>query len=355
MHFYIRDNIKIEFKKIKSVNNPNSIHGIYPYRGKISAVDAIQIITQLPKKGKLLDPFCGSGTIIYEAKKHGLDVIGIDNNPIAIQIAKAKFLNFDINSSIKNIRKIINSPENNIKDMPIKAKRYFHPKTAMEIMHLLEHYESFNDYEKAAFLGTICLASRGCNHYIWSSTQIGKISNNKRYINFYDKFLTKLKKHYYPVKVNNSKIILNDTRILSKLIKKESIDFVYTSPPYFDALDYTSNYTRIIHYIFENDVKKIKDKLIQNFDNYSKDIEVCLNEIVKVTKKDGLIIFIVGDKKKKDIIINGGEFFSKILENKPNFIIERTYNGTASKIWDSINRTERKEQIVIWDKSTWKK
>ena len=53
----------IHFEKIDSVNNPNSMHGIYPYRGKISAIDAQNIIRQLPSKGTILDPFCGSGTI----------------------------------------------------------------------------------------------------------------------------------------------------------------------------------------------------------------------------------------------------------------------------------------------------
>ncbi|GAI00522.1 unnamed protein product, partial [marine sediment metagenome] len=63
------------------------IHGIFPYRGKISAKDASQIIQQLPRKGKLLDPFCGSGTIVYEAQKWGLESIGVDLNPIAVIIA----------------------------------------------------------------------------------------------------------------------------------------------------------------------------------------------------------------------------------------------------------------------------
>ena len=97
---------KLEFIKIKSVNNPHSIHGIYPYRGKISAIDAESLIKQLPKKGVLLDPFCGSGTIIYEARKHGLTTIGVDNNPIAIQIAKGKMSKIDEKESIIKIKKI---------------------------------------------------------------------------------------------------------------------------------------------------------------------------------------------------------------------------------------------------------
>lgn len=344
----------LTFKKLDSVTNPNSIHGIYPYRGKISAIDVIQIIQQLPKNGTFLDPFCGSGTIIYEAKKHGLDVIGVDSNPIAIQITKAKFSNVNVGESIARIKTFISSLDQKPKEeMETKAKKYFHEKTAEEIMGLLNYYDEFTDYEKAAFLGAICLTARGCNNYRWSSTQIGKIAEKKNYINFFDKFLNKIKKHHYPIDINGSRIIQGDSRELSRFIHEKSVDYVYTSPPYFDALDYTSNYTRIIHHIFQNDLSTIKKNLIQNFETYEEDMKKCFNEILKVTKDDALIIFVVGDKKKGNKIINGGEFFSKIHRKKPNFIIEREYSGTASKIWDKINQTQRKEQIVMWDRSTW--
>lgn len=346
--------INLEFKYLETVNNPNSIHGIYPYRGKISAIDAVQVIKQLPTAGTLLDPFCGSGTIVYEAAKHGLNAIGVDNNPIAVQIAKGKLVNVDIDDAVAKISSIINNADvsKNIKKMPSNAMKYFHPKTADEIMYLLEYYSEFNDYEKAVFLGTVCLAARGCNNYKWSSTQTGRISEDKRYINFFEKFTSKLKKHEFPIK-HNAQILLGDTRQLSTILKKDSVDFVYTSPPYFDALDYTSNYTRIIHNIFGNDTKEIKKGLIQNFDSYEDDMKKCFSELLKVTKNNAIIIFVVGNKKIGSKIINGGEFFSSIFDRKPNLIIQRKYNGTASKIWDNINKTERKEQIIVWDRSTW--
>lgn len=345
---------ELMFKNLESVSNPSSIHGIYPYRGKISAIDSASLIRQLPKKGVLLDPFCGSGTIIYEARKHGLTVIGTDTNPIAIQIAKGKISKFNKEESIKKIHSIIESI--NLGEelaMPKKASKYFHKQTANQIMHLLKHCQEFNDYENAIFLGTICLSARGCNNYRWSSTQIGSVTENKTNIDFFSKFLMKLKKHAYPVEPNNSKIIEADTKELSKHIKPKTVNFVYTSPPYFDALDYTSNYTRIIHYIFQNDVKQIKDKLIQNYYTYAQDMKKCFEEIKKVTTDDALIIFVVGDKKKGNKIINGGEFFTKIIPEKPIYITERKYTGTASNIWDKINNTKRKEQIIVWDKSKW--
>ena len=80
----------ITFNKLHNVNNPTSIHGIYPYRGKIASIEAKLIIEQLPKGTVLLDPFCGSGTIVFEGICNNLKVFGIDNNPLAIWIAKGK-------------------------------------------------------------------------------------------------------------------------------------------------------------------------------------------------------------------------------------------------------------------------
>ncbi|TGC07015.1 DNA adenine methylase [Methanolobus halotolerans] len=345
---------KLSFKKLDNVVNPKSIHGIYPYRGKISAVDAKQLISQFPKTGILLDPFCGSGTIIYEAKRHGMNVIGVDNNPIATQISKAKLAHVDIDSSLEKINNIVEKIDlSSFIQMPENASKYFHDNTANQIMHLKEHYDVFSDYEKGCFLGAICLAARGCNNYKWSSTQIGSISDEKKNIDFHSKFKMKLKKHNFPISSNGSLVIQGDTRKISEYVEKGSVNYVYTSPPYFDALDYTSNYTRIIHNIFENDYLTIKKNLIQNYKSYEKDMKSCFDEIKKVTAPDAIIVFVVGNKKRGKKIINGGDFFEEIIDEKPSYILEREYTGTASKIWDKINNTTRKEQIVVWDKSEW--
>ena len=81
---------RITLRHFDKVSNPKSIHGLYPYRGKMSALDAAHVISQLPTNAVLLDPFCGTGTIVYEAQAHGMRAIGVDNNPLACIIARGK-------------------------------------------------------------------------------------------------------------------------------------------------------------------------------------------------------------------------------------------------------------------------
>ncbi|HET8863463.1 MAG TPA: hypothetical protein VFM94_09460 [Solirubrobacterales bacterium] len=67
------------------------LHGIHEYKGKFNP----QIVRALcnvvdPEAETLIDPFCGSGTALVEGLRLGMDVVGIDQSPIASLIAKAK-------------------------------------------------------------------------------------------------------------------------------------------------------------------------------------------------------------------------------------------------------------------------
>ena len=346
----------IHFETINSVNNPSSMHGIYPYRGKISAIDAAMVISQLPKKGTLLDPFCGSGTIVYEAQKHGLTTYGIDNNPLAVQLAKAKIF-LPLSDIVNETKLIIEKAKTDLINgnhpaMPEKPALSFHKDTANEIMAVKNYFDKMNDFIKGVFFGAIALAARGCNGYIWTSSTVGKNIEPKQYINFFEKFIGKVKKHskyFNPTESTPATIFEGDSRRLSNYLEPHSINFVFTSPPYFDALDYTAYYGKLIYEIFEKDRIEIKKKLIQHVDSYQEDMRKVVEELEIVTAPDALMIFVVGDKKLNGQVINGGEFFSAI--KKASYITERGYSGTSSKVFDAINKTDRKEQIVVWDRS----
>lgn len=348
-------NPEIIFEKIKSVNNPNSMHGIYPYRGKISAIDAKNIICQLPKDGVILDPFCGSGTIVYEGQKHGLTAFGVDNNPLAVTLARAK-VHKEITSSLEECKHFIELAKKDLdlgefEPMPEGPAKSFHEDSAKEIMCMKKYFEEMNDFIKGIFYGAIALTARGCNNYIWTSSTVGKNIEPKRYIDFFEKMESKTKKHskyFNEVDLPNATIIHGDSRVLSEYLNPHSVNYVFTSPPYFDGLDYTAYYGKLIYEIFETDRIKIKKQLIQYVESYEEDMRAVLEQLEIVTTEDALMIFVVGDKKVNGGVINGGDFFNNIKE--ASYIEERSYSGSSSQVFDVLNKTNRKEQIVVWDK-----
>ena len=344
--------MKFDIKTLSSVNNPSSIHGIYPYRGKISAIDAQQIVAQMPVGATLLDPFCGSGTIVYEGMKHGLRSFGVDANPIATILSNGKIsIPLDYNIIKEEVERFVALAEKNSSPAtaPDYTVSYFHPETLAQIMKMSIFFTEMSPYLKACFVGAIALCARGCNDYTWTSSTVGKNIEPKRFIDFYQKLLYKTKKHFFPVETNG-KVFFGDTRRLGELLEKDSIDFVFSSPPYFDCLDYTAYYARFVYEILGYDRLAVRDTLIQDFVNYEEDMKTVLGQLYEVVKPGGHVIFVVGDKKMHGKVINGGEFFNAISPFKHVQTIERSYSGSSSKVFDEINKTDRKEQVIIWQK-----
>ena len=66
-------------------------HGIHPYKGKFYPQLAKTLINLSSEtNGTVLDPYCGSGTVLLESQLNGMNAIGFDLNPMAALIAKAK-------------------------------------------------------------------------------------------------------------------------------------------------------------------------------------------------------------------------------------------------------------------------
>lgn len=343
---------QITLQYFDKVSNPKSIHGIYPYRGKMSALDAAHVVSQLPPSSVLLDPFCGTGTIVYEAQAHGMRAIGVDNNPLACIIARGKTESVDLqlmqeelSSAIAAAKALEDGPQ-----MPISPAKYFHPDTADQIMRMVQVSTKFPYYLLAALYGAICVAARACNGWLWTSTSTGRVNEPLRRINFYATLKRKVKKHAEFLNIGPpAEIHTHDTRGIHEVVEEKSVDVVYTSPPYFDALDYTNYYSRIVLEILDIDRAAVRKGLIQRYSTYRDDMKQALTAIDRVIHDESIIIFVVGDRMVRGEMIRGSDFFTEIAPWEHPYIIERQYTNTASGVWDKINKTKRMEQIIVWD------
>ncbi|CAJ7102828.1 DNA methylase N-4/N-6 domain protein [Burkholderia pseudomallei] len=72
-------------------------HFVFRYPAKFHAPVARQLISQFSNEGDtILDPFCGSGTLLLEAIKMGRDCIGVDIDPVAAFVSTAKCAKWNV-------------------------------------------------------------------------------------------------------------------------------------------------------------------------------------------------------------------------------------------------------------------
>lgn len=69
-----------------------STHGLHEYKGKFNPQIATSLLTLLgaDQRSKVLDPFCGSGTCLVEAEQKRIPSVGLDLNPLAVEVSNSK-------------------------------------------------------------------------------------------------------------------------------------------------------------------------------------------------------------------------------------------------------------------------
>lgn len=73
-------------------------HGIFPYPARLlRQIPRMLLSSRQITSGVdyVIDPFCGSGTVLLEAQIRGIPAVGIDQNPVAALVSRAKTTHID--------------------------------------------------------------------------------------------------------------------------------------------------------------------------------------------------------------------------------------------------------------------
>lgn len=81
------------FSKVRAKGHRHSSLSIHPYFGKVDPALATGAISLLSRAGEtVLDPFCGSGTVLHDSVIQHRSAIGFDSSPLAAMVSTAKIL-----------------------------------------------------------------------------------------------------------------------------------------------------------------------------------------------------------------------------------------------------------------------
>ncbi len=210
-------------------------------------------------EGILLDPFCGTGTTIVEAKLNGIPSIGIEANSIAHFASSVKVdWNIDPNSLIRHARQIAKQAKDiinyngnsSLRTLPEESsklllKNSISPLPLHKSLILLDQIENdvipyFKRHELLSFAKSLVFSIS--NLHFGPEVGVRQVKNMDApvvdlWLKEVEKIATDLR--YARYKEVPATIHHVDSRQLADHLLPESVNAVFTSPPYPNEKDYT--------------------------------------------------------------------------------------------------------------------
>lgn len=214
----------------------------------------------LSEKDIILDPFCGTGTTLVEAKLRGISSIGIEANTMAHFACSVKVdwsVNPDdlLNHAIKIAEKTKKIIESEIAPCPLEKEQFalllkdsISPEPLRKSLILLEQIKETKNspckqHELLAFAKSLVYS----NSNLHFGPEVGVRRIKKHDVHVVENWLIEIRKMVDDLRqacrgnTNDASSIVHhaDARQAAELLTPRSISAVFTSPPYPNEKDYT--------------------------------------------------------------------------------------------------------------------
>jgi len=374
-----------KYKSISDLNQYNIVHQWYDYLEDFpfSLLEESIDKYELKKGSMVLDPFCGSGTTLVSSNMFGLNAIGIDANPLMCLVSSVK-TTWDID--ISKLKDAYQNITRQFIDLANDLENYKFKNHFLDVMPKREinQWMSLRMQKEVSLMKDLINEIRNEKMKNLFLVMLGKSAFDASYVAlcpgttfyphrqkepFFDVFCKKVIKVYEDLKLiqrfdtyGKTIVYNNSATKASSFIEEESIDFIITSPPYPNDLEYTRQ-TRLELYLLDfvksmDDVQCLKKtmikgstKLIYKEDNYSQYVKnfesiqrvvneianalsdknwgfdyprmireyfggmyLCLNEFYKIMKKGSYNLQVVGDQTYKNIVIPVAKIFVEMAK-----------------------------------------
>lgn len=245
-------------------------HGIHPYTAKLIPHIARYFLEKYTKKNEMiLDPFCGSGTTLLEAKLLSRNALGVDINPLATLISEVKCtpLNLDeLKLAISQVKEEIRNGNWKIGVNCPNIDYWFCKKAQNELFKIkygIENIKIKGKFNNTTYKFLLVCFSSIIRKSSYADPRIAKTYKSKRIIQKIENgwvptpiqyFEDALDRNFKKIKSlsghinscdNYVKVFQGDVRETTAILKQngtKKVDFIITSPPYINAQDYFRSY-----------------------------------------------------------------------------------------------------------------
>lgn len=366
------------------------------------------------RTGILLDPFCGSGTSLVEAKVYGLNAYGIDINPLARLLARVKTTPLSVSELRHGLKVILQAYNTQKEEVSVSVPNFFNieywfsEQTILQLQILADAIghlegEKLRDFFLVPFSETVREASYTRNSE-FKLYRIPKERLSEHKANVKNIFSDKAQRNIQGMRDFNrvqktkcwTRVLDEDTRTQTS-IPQASVDLVVTSPPYGDSkttvaygqfsrlslqwLGYDRQASSSIDKLalggrvtkwhradklsetLEQTLEKVAQSSERRADevlSFYIDFDRCLVEIARVVKPGGYICMVVGNRTVTGQKIPTDKIFIEMCSRHEMTHVKTFYRNIPNKRMPSRNSpsnvagetspTILKESIIIFKK-----
>lgn len=340
-------------------------HGYHRYPAKFIPQIVSQLNEKYTRQGDLVvDPFGGCGTTLVESKVMGRPSIGVDINPVAVLITKAKitpleplniekeFVNLRYKLGTYNEDTIIKAPEHE------RIDYWFRPEEKRKLAFIFTEISNLEDQDVRDFF--YCGFSnilKNCSIWLQKSNKPTR-DWDKKPSEPIQTFLRQIKtmlranaKFYEILKQRNylqtsSQMFCTDARTIPT--KDSTVSLIITSPPYVTSYEYADlhqltalwmDYTKDLNdfrkrfigtsyhnkkdlilnsSIAENirtELLKKDKKTAEEVSTYFSEMNQVFVEMKRILKKGGKTCIVIGNTSLKGVEILNAEVYAEQLQN----------------------------------------
>ena len=358
---------------------------------------ALQYLREMPENARILDPMCGSGTVLVEAAKRGICATGMDSDPLAVAISTVRSTVADL-SRIRKIRKTLEQrisrwrggkvslPWIDGDEETIRFIDYWFSEDQIAPLRLIAREiaeltsQKIRNAEicffKIALSRLIITKKRGAS-LAWdvshSRPHKVKVENDFCVIDEFIKSMDFLERRLENSKLQiGSRVRLGDAR--APYYSRNGIQYhaIITSPPYLNAIDYMRGHKLSLVWLgytikelrsirsenvgsekrpnirhLAKDISRISEYMVGDtkYDNaiarYGRDAWKLLRSFHRALRQQGRLIMVVGDSRIRGKIVSNSTIIQSIAEECSGFrfIHKETRNIPDNRRYLPVGKT----------------
>ena len=322
-----------------------SLQTVHPFPARMAPELARKSVSALPTGALVLDPMCGSGTVLRVAVERGLDCIGVDVDPLSVLMSRVWTTPLD--STMLHLRAI--ETANTAKTLSAsEIKRITDDNTRRFIIYWFARQQRLAIMRLATVLARddgpmrdalfIALSRIIVTKEMMASlardtshSRPHRVASNNDF-DVYAGFVRSAKslaKRLQPERISGTSSIYQDDARSLEHIGDDSVDLVLTSPPYLNAIDYLRGHRlalvwlgysmdKLRHiradsvgaerkfagddlpidvgaFVTRSSSSTFGKRQLGWVNRYAKDMHMMLRQLRRVVRQSGKVVLVIGD------------------------------------------------------------